>query len=918
MSRASSRPLKTLGLWIGLSLVPVAFLEALRRAANAPFSLGEVAVRWGLVMGVLLVARIGALRQVGKGRWLWPWRGVAILGAVAVVALGYAWGQPTSLAWLTLGGLYALLLILAEGTWGLTAIGHRRGIQFLLRVVILGTASAAGGLMPVAVGQIESHFADEEFFVLVQALALALFSGLMLAIHLWLSTRQGTTQGVTPQRGLCLSARRVLAGLTLVAVAGGWATVRSYQASFYSLKAPVYEGISPDEPFLCGETPVSAKGRPDGETVFRRLLARVEANPRKGPPEYGMLALSTGERRWTKAFRESLLREAEEGRFTGPANSVKSVQHDAALRLYYLWKAQETFPDLFSEADEALLRKWFALINARALTVEWVDWTYALAFAKVPEGPYENQENGAGLLALLEVSGYAAPELSAANRDYLARNERGWQARFRNTDDAYLYQMEWLNNALFQSLYTGRISERNQRLSFEWLLLQNLPNGATLTYNHPARSLVASAAYLGASLLNDPRLLWLAERSLGQMEVEGRYLNAQPGLEAPVTFAGEPPIQGSCLVYGDSGLPSQVGPLAPDKIIFRDGWSPDSAYAILNLRFTGWHRYKATNAIMLLYQAGPLVVERTLGQPFAWLPKGRSLFRDKRIPRENLNGLLIERAGMSAVLYELIGVGGPWAQDPPHYARVDLFETLGPLDVGRTTVDDWHGWQHARTVYFFHGGPVVVVDEAVSRSGRGSAAVSWHLLSEGRREGESLWLREGKQPARVIWPSETWPSVTLQREPTDLSGQPSLRALYRSPRQGHLDLATAWLIGDWTRSQSQATILREPGSDVVLGYHLSLSGTAGTLELLHNATAGRLQADGLVTDGQVVVVERKPAGETKMCGVGGSTAEAALADQPSQVTTLEGKALPTGEGWEWRGGRLVIRNIEDVWCVRIW
>ena len=75
---------------------------------------------------------------------------------------------------------------------------------------------------------------------------------------------------------------------------------------------------------------------------------------------------------------------------------------------------------------------------------------------------------------------------------------------------------------------------------------------------------------------------------------------AQPGAERPLDLAGESPHVGSCLLYGDSGLPTQVGPLAPDKIVFRDGWTPGAAYLLLNLRFSGWHRYKATNTITLL------------------------------------------------------------------------------------------------------------------------------------------------------------------------------------------------------------------------------------------------------------------------------------------------------------------------------
>ncbi|QWK10861.1 MAG: hypothetical protein KNN16_00985 [Thermoflexus hugenholtzii] len=91
---------------------------------------------------------------------------------------------------------------------------------------------------------------------------------------------------------------------------------------------------------------------------------------------------------------------------------------------------------------------------------------------KSPKGLHENQENDAGLPALPEAEGLTDLAFSAANRAYLARNRRGWTARFRVTDDALVYQPEWIDNAYFQSLYTGESLGTNARLSFEWLLLQ--------------------------------------------------------------------------------------------------------------------------------------------------------------------------------------------------------------------------------------------------------------------------------------------------------------------------------------------------------------------------------------------------------------------------------------------------------------
>jgi len=772
-------------LWWGLSTGLAAYLEGLRLVVGADFSWGGLAVRWAFVAGLLLVRRWTHPHRVRGALTLWPWPGVLSAGVGAGAALVYAVNGATWAAWVVLGALYLLIL-------GLDAV-LAGGRGFFGRGVSRGLLALIGGTAPVCVAQIESHFADEEFFVALQALALSLFCFLLLAAQGLLSKRKPAL----PRRGLCLDRRWLTLLLALLAFAGLCVTVRAYQRSFYPAEAPTYEGISAETPFLCGEVSQDPQTY-DGMEVFQRLLAQVESNPNKGPLEYGMLTLGTGKQQWAQAFRESILSEVSEGRFTTPANSVKSVQYEAALRAYYLPRVRTAFPGLFSDDDWALLREWFADVNRRALTVEWVDWMYALAFTKWPEGPYENQENGAGLLSLLEAGELTTADLSSANQDYLERNRRGWIARFRNSDDVFIYQVAWINNAYFQSFYTREAPENNAQLSFDWLLLQALPDGAPLQYNHPARSSLASFSYLGARLLVDPRHIWLAGRALADSTARGIYPFAQPGVEQPIRLVGHSPIQGSCLLYGDSGLPNQVGPLAPDKIVLRDGWSKDSAYLLLNLRFTGWHRYKATNTVTLLYQNGALAADALDGERFAWLPVGRSVFRDKRIPRENLNGLLVERSGMSAVLYALAGVGGPWAQDPPRYAEVVAFETGKELDWAHTRLANWRGWQHDRWIYLYHdGGPIVVVDEAEGPPG-GQAALVWHLTGEGTVEDHRIGLRGGDELAEV----SLMPLIPEGHMET-VSVDSGLRVVYYAPANGRMRVVTLFLLGEWAGAEAQ-------------------------------------------------------------------------------------------------------------------
>jgi hypothetical protein len=388
---------------------------------------------------------------------------------------------------------------------------------------------------------------------------------------------------------------------------------------------------------------------------------------------------------------------------------------------------------------------------------------------------------------MLEAGGLADPDLAQANVRYLEREQRGWLARFRNTDDAYIYQPEWITNAYFQSLYAGTPPNENTAHAFEWLLLQALPDGSAPAYNHPSTPSLAGTAYLGAILLQDPRYVWLAGRALTALRASGGYLTAQPGAETAVHLAAQAPGEKSCLLYGDSGLPTHVGPLAPDKIVLRSGWADDSLYLLLNLRFSGWHRYRATGTVTLLYQGQPLAIEDSVAAPVSWLPRGRSLFRDKRIPRENLNGLVVERRGLNQIVAIVTGLGGRWAQDPPHYAEVQGFMTGNGLDRVRLTLTRWHGWQHRRTIMSYDEGIVVVVDEARGPT-RSQAGILWHLPASARREGERIILRAGKYPASLILltPGE----IALEEVGPTLEVSTSFGA-------GQVSAVSVFLTGDW-------------------------------------------------------------------------------------------------------------------------
>jgi hypothetical protein len=590
----------------------------------------------------------------------------------------------------------------------------------------------------------------------------------------------------------------------LIAFAGSIFTILAYQRSFYPPEAPGYPGISAETPFICGEVP-PAKQVYRGPEVFQNLLDLVEANPNKGTIEFAFLALGTQKQAWAEDFRESLMAEAEAGLFTQPAGSVKYGQYLASKRAYFYPLVRTAFPNLFTPEQNDLITQWFADINRRTLTVELVDWFYALAFRFWPQGPYENQENGAGLLALLELNGLAAPELSNENQSYLEENPRGWFSRFRVTDDAAPYQPEWMANAWFQALYTQEVNQTNQEYSFEWLKMMALPDGSPLRYNHLGHIEYASRSYWGAKLLDDEELLWLAGRGLNHLMENPQWAHAQPGTETPAYQTGISPSIGSCLIYGNSGLPTQEGPLAPDKIVFRSGWEQDDLYFALNLRFTGWHRYKATNTIMHIYQKEPLLIENTAGENFDWLPIGRSIFRDKRIPRENLNGLQIQKTGLAAVLYKLTGIGSQWAQDPPFYAEVTHFETSPEVTRSSTQITDWHGWDHQRSISFYPEGVAVVIDEVQGPAGK-PTTLTWSFVSEDEFNHNQR-IKLGRASEDHSKP-EIVPFILNNgqinfRSDISIDGLPLLKMDYHHPNDGNIKTLTVFLFNEWIGAQIQ-------------------------------------------------------------------------------------------------------------------
>ena len=762
------------------ALLPAFYLFCLHWISGNPLTLTSIAFWLGFSgLTLLFAALLKMPHQEGsvitfRPAWIILW--FVFLAGTGLALMDPFWGSQ-ALVTISLAALIALSMDLHA---------QLGGKPFSFRWVLVGGLVGAHTVLLITlINQILTRFSEEEFFALLQVILFLGYWGILTAVH---TLNKTATKFLNKPLWMIPSSTLWIVWLICFSMVALW-SLKSYQNSFYTLQTEPVSGATNEVPFICGSAP-QQNSTVKSDQVFDTYIQQMAAITNQNAATTGFLFLATAENKWALSFHDRLLEEATQERFTQAANSIKYDQFLAAQRVYLYSQALLRKPNLFSSEEKQFVTNWFQKINRRAMTVEWVDWLYALAFRSFPKGPYLNQENGAGLLSLLEKSGLSDPSLASQNASFLAQNTGGWNLRFRNSDDSLLYQSEWITNAYFQGVPKDNISINNLKNSFEWVLVQMLPDGRAPQYNYPQPYELSGLLYFGAVLLNDPRFVWLANASLQTNAPSFPIIRGQMGAQNRISLTGTAPTQGSCLVYGDTSLPTQTGPLAPDKIIFRDGWSQGDGYLLLNLRFTGWHRYKGTNTITLIDRGEPIVGEQIEDKSFSWLPAGRALFRDKRIPRQNLNGFQIERQGLDKVLFQILGIGSPWAQDPPWLTQVNYFSTSPELDKSQTLLPNWHSWDHTRTIFFDHNGIIVVVDDATSPS-KNSGAITW-TIQNAQTVRENRYLIGQQSQNEMVLMGQSDGNFNIQPVSDGAS-----QIMYTSSANGHLRLVTVFLSGVW-------------------------------------------------------------------------------------------------------------------------
>lgn len=433
-------------------------------------------------------------------------------------------------------------------------------------------------------------------------------------------------------------------------------------------------------------------------------------------------------------------------------------------RGYYYLEVSERYPKLFSHNEKDLIENWFVRITERTFTVEWSDIYYALAFRKPITAPYRNQENGTGaLIVFAQIIKHKRPDLAKKAIDYVRNNAVMWKSNFRNTDDSISYQASWIYNCynVARLAFPNWLTNSFSKKSFDWIKNQWPPDGSPLGYNPDPATMVPDIMYLGAHLHQDGTYEWLADRMMEYSTQHHRDLfGFRPGLAFNNQHVqGVKPSVGSVYMKGPGNLVQFPTEDRPDKIVFREGWEPDSFYALLNLRFDGWHGYKGTNSFVTIRYGEPFVVEDLVRTSWEWLPEGRAKRRDENICRTRLNGFQIEGGIGRKALNKFLGFKSSWEQDVPAYTKLDDFIASERIVYSKTNISNWHNWNNTRICLLLKDNYFLVFDfNWGDRKKR--HAITWHLKGELNRAVNRVDLK-GQNHEMSLYPFSDTARISL-------------------------------------------------------------------------------------------------------------------------------------------------------------
>lgn len=497
-------------------------------------------------------------------------------------------------------------------------------------------------------------------------------------------------------------------------------------------------------------------------------------------------------------LKDIIVKEAFDEKFTGPANSMKINQIWAAQRGVVYLDMLKKYPNLFNDRERILIEKWVEALVVRAFTKEWSDIYYAITFRKPITAPYRNQENGVAALCIYaEIIKNSNPDLASKAKKYVRDNAILWRSNFRNTDDSTSYQALWIYNAwnVGKFMFPETLKNTYSKESFEWLLKQWPPNGGPLGYNPDVSTILPDIFLLGANLHSSAELKWVAEKSLNYAKKHSIKLSGfRPGLQfRDERIVGIMPSIDSTYIEAPGNLVQFPSENRPDKIVFRAGWEDDSLYALLNLRYDGFHGYKATNSIVTLHYGVPFIVEDLVKISRKWLPAGRARVRDDNIERYRLNGFYIKEPFLNRLFNKVDVFRTRWGQTLPKYSKIYQFYKSDIFDYSKTEIVDWLNWNNSRTCLLVKNNYFAVFDFNKGQNKK-QHSINWHLRGNYNSSKTILAQNNFKLQTVFLFDKETNIDIKSSKEiyePQSLRYEPNYD-VYISSSNSHSEVISVF------------------------------------------------------------------------------------------------------------------------------
>lgn len=398
------------------------------------------------------------------------------------------------------------------------------------------------------------------------------------------------------------------------------------------------------------------------------------------PTIFAQLALLEQNETYAFTYLDKLDNEITTKKFENtPLTSNDWNQYLFSTRLYYLYLLRNKFSSV-REINQSLIDSYFSE-KVHFLLDDTLSSNYFRFYYKRDVGGfYQNQENGMGLIAIYLLNYPNDSRVEELNSLFI-ENARGWKDSWKNFDDSIYYQNIWIQNAYFMCLYNSSYcDEGNIKRSFDFIYDIYNGNMSSISFNSISTASYPNLFSLGFGLTEDTKYIYTRDEMFKDI-LNYNFIDSPNliGIESWIDYNKTFSVSDqSCVIFSSAGIPGVKEEIMPDKAILRNS---QGDYVLVNLRSSGWHRYKGTGGIYFLTENGAVEISHYSNtQSFSFLPSGRALNRDLKLRKELFSSNVTKDQTIYGAISNLFGLGSRFDQ------RTESFVENLTFDLNKNSV----------------------------------------------------------------------------------------------------------------------------------------------------------------------------------------------------------------------------------------